>query len=300
MNIEDVIFIDCETARNQMELQDGTPDYDAWKYMMDRSKEKTEKSLEELYIESSALYPEFSRVVCISVGRVLNGKLTVTTYSDSDESVMLDHFTSDMNRVTKSKPKTVLCGHSVVGFDIPFIFKRCLANQIVPNVLFDTGGLKPWEVTALDTKLLWKGTSFYNSSLISVCLALNIPSPKSDITGAEVADIYYTEGDEGLLRICNYCERDVWAVANILLRLQFKPILENFESKTPSPKKEEGLIERISNTGSINLDDREEILRKAKGSKVDEKEKQIQIIKAALAIHKKDIPEELELDILRA
>jgi uncharacterized protein YprB with RNaseH-like and TPR domain len=40
-----------------------------------------------------------------------------------------------------------------------------------------------------------------------------IPTPKDDIDGSMVADIYYKEGD--IDRIIHYCEKDVLTLANV-------------------------------------------------------------------------------------
>ena len=47
---------------------------------------------------------------------------------------------------------------------------------------------------------------------------LGIPSPKEDIDGSMVRDVYYEEND--LKRIVQYCERDVVTVAQVFLRLR--------------------------------------------------------------------------------
>ena len=52
---------------------------------------------------------------------------------------------------------------------------------------------------------------------------LGIPSPKEDIDGSMVRDVYYEEND--LERIVHYCERDVITVAQIFLRLRNEELL---------------------------------------------------------------------------
>ena len=47
---------------------------------------------------------------------------------------------------------------------------------------------------------------------------LGIPSPKEDIDGSMVGDVYYEEND--LERIVHYCERDLITVAQVFLRLR--------------------------------------------------------------------------------
>ena len=53
---------------------------------------------------------------------------------------------------------------------------------------------------------------------------LGIPSPKEDIDGSMVRDVYYEEND--LERIVKYCERDVVTVAQVFLRLRNEGLLK--------------------------------------------------------------------------
>ena len=47
------------------------------------------------------------------------------------------------------------------------------------------------------------------------------PSPKTDIDGSQVAQVYYR--DNNLERIVRYCEQDVLAVAQVILRFGVIP-----------------------------------------------------------------------------
>ena len=58
---------------------------------------------------------------------------------------------------------------------------------------------------------------------------LGIPSPKEDIDGSMVRDVFYEEQD--LERILHYCERDVITVAQVFLRLRNDHLLEEEEIK---------------------------------------------------------------------
>ena len=53
---------------------------------------------------------------------------------------------------------------------------------------------------------------------------LKIPSPKDDIDGSQVCEVYYQEND--LERIVVYCEKDTVAVAQLLLRLFNFPLID--------------------------------------------------------------------------
>jgi hypothetical protein len=83
---------------------------------------------------------------------------------------------------------------------------------------------KPWEVPHIDTMELWKfGDYKHFSSMRLLTKVLQIPSPKDDIDGSEVAYVYYVEKD--IDRIITYCEKDVIAVAQILLRFRREDLL---------------------------------------------------------------------------
>ena len=56
---------------------------------------------------------------------------------------------------------------------------------------------------------------------------LGIPSPKEDIDGSQVRDVYYQEND--LDRIMEYRERDTVTVAQILRRLRNEPLIEEHQ-----------------------------------------------------------------------
>ena len=53
---------------------------------------------------------------------------------------------------------------------------------------------------------------------------LGIPSPKEDMDGSMVRDVYYEEGD--INRIVTYCELDVITLAQVFLRLRNEQLLQ--------------------------------------------------------------------------
>jgi len=63
-----------------------------------------------------------------------------------------------------------------------------------------------------------------STSLKLLARTLGIPSPKDDISGGQVGDVYWKE--KNLKRISVYCEKDVVTVANIILRFKGLPLLK--------------------------------------------------------------------------
>ena len=54
-----------------------------------------------------------------------------------------------------------------------------------------------------------------------------IPSPKDDMDGSDMASVYYVEND--LSRIVRYCEKDVITLTQIYLRLTLQPPISKNE-----------------------------------------------------------------------
>ena len=58
--------------------------------------------------------------------------------------------------------------------------------------------------------------NYISLKLLAFCLG--IPSPKDDISGKDVGNVYWNE--QGLERIKTYCQKDVITVAQIVLKLK--------------------------------------------------------------------------------
>ena len=86
-------------------------------------------------------------------------------------------------------------------------------------VAMQVAGKKPWELNFIDTMDLWKFGEYKNfTSLTLLTEILGISDPKDDMDGSQVAAVYYKE--KNLKRISRYCEKDVLAVAQVLLRIR--------------------------------------------------------------------------------
>lgn len=121
-----------------------------------------------------------------------------------------------------------MCGHNIKEFDLPFIARRMLINGVKIPIKLNLFGKKPWEVPHLDTMELWKFGDFKHfTSLQLLTKILDISSPKDDIDGAGVFKVYYEE--HNIPKIVTYCEKDVVAVAQVLLRFRGERLLENVE-----------------------------------------------------------------------
>ena len=225
---EDILFIDIETVPQKAGFGELPEHFQKlWDkksvYFRDEN-----QAAADVY-ERAGIYAEFGRIVCISAGVIIqkNGErfYRVKSFHDSDEKKLLSVF-NDMIEKFTSNPAKKLCVHNGLEFDYPYIARRTLINGLrIPRIL-DVSGAKPWEIKdrLLDTLQMWKFGDYKNyTSLDLLCAVFNIPTPKDDIDGSQVAQVYYMEGD--LDRIIHYCEKDTLALANLMLRYKGEPII---------------------------------------------------------------------------
>jgi|TARA_B110000902_G_scaffold89605_1_gene106518 uncharacterized protein YprB with RNaseH-like and TPR domain len=231
VQLEKVLFLDIETVPQVYEfdkLEEKTQELFESKT---RFMQNAEKSYEQLYADRGGIYAEFGKIVCISVGYVKQtstGKqIRMMSYYHDDEEILLKQFKGLLDEHYNS-PYSILCGHNAKEFDFPYICRRMLINGIgLPNVL-NIAGKKPWEIAHLDTMELWKFGDFKAyTSLALLCHVFNIPTPKDDISGADVARVYFEDKD--LDRIKVYCEKDVVALIQLFVKMRGDELIDESE-----------------------------------------------------------------------
>lgn len=229
INLEHILFLDIETV----------PLFDDFKKLDDTSKvlweqktqyqRKDDFTPEEFY-DRAGIWAEFGKIICISVGYFkMKGDIRnfrVTSFYGEEIKILNDFKT--LLETHFNKPQHVLCAHNGKEFDFPYIARRMIINKINIPFKLNLFGKKPWEVPHLDTLELWKFGDYKTfTSLKLMAHVLEIPSPKDDIDGSQVRDVFYEEKD--LDRIIQYCEKDTITVAQIFLRLRNEEILDESE-----------------------------------------------------------------------
>lgn len=228
LSAEDILFIDIETAPQKAEFSD-LPEHYQQLWDKKSSYFRTEEQQASDVYERAGIYAEFGKIICISAGLIIqkNGEryYRVKSFHDAEEKKLLISFNDMLEKFT-SNPGKKLCAHNGLEFDYPYIARRTLINGLrIPKIL-DISGAKPWEIKdrLMDTLQMWKFGDYKNyTSLDLLCAVFNIPTPKDDIDGSQVAHVYYQEGD--LDRIIRYCEKDTLALANLMLRFKCEPII---------------------------------------------------------------------------
>lgn len=221
-----ILFLDIETVGISSNYDNLKKDYPELSYQFEnyidwfqkRFPEDTGKPIEEIFVNRAALVPEFSKIVCVSVGFVdPKGEVKKQTFFNSNETQLLTDVNTLLNRVDKLG--FILCGHNLKNFDIPVLAKRMLINGILPSSILPSYDTKPWEIKAIDTKEIWQYGQFGAiSSLELMCISLGVESSKNmEVTGNKVHNSFWNENK--YQEIQDYCEKDVEVLINVVTKL---------------------------------------------------------------------------------
>lgn len=235
MSLQNITFIDIETvpeySKNNLDERADGEFYEVPLLFEKKFIRQIEESAEtgiDFYHKTAGLYAEFGKVVCVSIGKIgeKTSKFYIKTMVGKDEKKILTDFALALNNTF------ILCGHNAKNFDLPFLYRRYIINGLpVPGVL-NVAGKKPWDIPHLDTMELWSHMQYkYTCSLDLLAHVLGLPSPKKDMDGSQVGEVYYSmfdvkgelhfDKEESVLkRIGGYCANDVLTTAMVLAKLK--------------------------------------------------------------------------------
>jgi DNA polymerase elongation subunit (family B) len=219
VDLQQVLVLDIETVPQYANASEMPP------HLLELWAQKTQyqrrdgETPEDFY-HRAGIWAEFGKIICISFGiYVRKGDdyaFRIKSFAADDEKELLIDFIEFLN---KQPAELLLCAHNGKEFDFPYLCRRMLIHGLgIPRQL-QIAGKKPWEVNHLDTMELWKFGDFKNYTSLNLLAAIfDIPTPKDDISGADVHWVYWQEHD--LERIKTYCQKDVLTTAQILLKFK--------------------------------------------------------------------------------
>lgn len=220
IKLSNVLFLDVETAPivyNYKKLDANTRKLWDAKFRFQQA-----ETPEEQY-KKAGIYAEFAKVICISVGFFNEETFRIKSFFGHDEKQILLEFAQLLNKHYNRK-EHLLCAHNGKEFDFPFLCRRMLVNGVKLPKTLNIAGKKPWEINHLDTMELWKFGDYKSfTSLNLLANVFNIPTPKDDIDGSDVARVYWEENN--LERIVTYCQKDVITVAQLILKFRGEELI---------------------------------------------------------------------------
>jgi len=224
LDLSQVMVLDIETVPQYASFQEVPPHFQELWEQKTHYQRNGDQSAEDFY-DRAGIMAEFGKIICISLGIFYleenTHKLRIKSFSGHDEHLILSEFAALLYKQT---PNLMFCAHNGKEFDFPYLCRRLLINQIEIPAQLELSGRKPWEVNHIDTMELWKfGDYKHFTSLNLLAAILDIPTPKDDINGSQVKQVYYEE--KNLPRIVTYCQKDVITTAQVLLKFKGMDII---------------------------------------------------------------------------
>ncbi|MCR9152926.1 MAG: 3'-5' exonuclease [Croceimicrobium sp.] len=225
--IQQILFLDIETVSAHSDFEQMDAEWQELWNLKTRF-QRQDESPEEFYPKRAGILAEFGKVVCISCAFISNQnghwELRMKSFSGEDEAALLLDFANLLERL----PNFRLCAHNGKEFDFPYLSRRMISLGIKLPGQLNNAGKKPWEVPHIDTMELWKFGDYKSFTSLRLLAALfNIPTPKDDIDGSMVGDVYWKENDLNRIRV--YCEKDVLTLVKVFLKISQSDVPADME-----------------------------------------------------------------------
>lgn len=197
------------TAPAQYKKQDSI---DAW------LAENREAEAEAAWLKTS-FDGGLGHVVCI--GFAINDgpaqSFSVADYTSREEEAKnLGAFFAELLRVGGGAQ---LIGHNIIGFDIPFLWKRAMVLGVKPPMCFPRAP-KPWSELVADTMLMWDSQQRAGGSMDRICRLMGIPG-KGGMDGSKV---WPAVAEDRIDDVAAYCRDDVDRTRAMYRRMTFEDL----------------------------------------------------------------------------
>lgn len=222
-DIEKIYFLDIETVSLFPEFNSMDKDYkDLWIAKAQNIPEVNGLRADPVKdFSRSGIYAEFGRVVSISIGCIRGEKYVIHTFSHDNEKVLLEDFSKTMGPHLSSGIY-ILCGHNLKEFDIPFLCRRMIVNQVEIPLVMDLRGSRPSANPHLDTLDLWKFGDFkHYTPLNLLAKTLGVKFPGVENPGIRIHGLFWGERNwEEIIRIN---QSNLLTASRIYLRMTQNP-----------------------------------------------------------------------------
>ena len=141
----------------------------------------------------------------------------VADNSPAEERHALESFFGHLTDAHSVTDRPVFIGHNSNGFDIPFVWKRCIVLGVKPPIWFPRDP-KPWGDSTFDTMIAWNGPGARaGGSMDRICKILGIPG-KGGMDGSQVWPMFQAGRID---EIADYCRADVERTRAMFQRMTF-------------------------------------------------------------------------------
>lgn len=159
--------------------------------------EAKKKEAKQKQIDEMALNSLFGVVCCICVYGGESFKIKIT----GTEDVILRYFFANFLKTKEEKIIT----YNGINFDIPFIYKRAIINNIIPTIPLSNWIKRYSTFPHCDIMQVWSNWGYKNESLNTMANVL-LGEEKKDIDFRKFPEMVLTE--DGRNEIAEYCMKD--------------------------------------------------------------------------------------------
>lgn len=203
------LFFDIETLPAPEEKKEVAQTITLKKLLQrDKKLKITNKTKDQAYLDS-AISGDFGRIFCIGYAQ---DAVEVKIISGSEIEILTEWWKVAENA-------DLFIGHNILDFDLRFIFKRSIVNDIKPcakhlNLSFARYRNFP----IYDTMREWEKWSSSYISLDALSKILDLPTSKDNIDGSQVYK-FYKKGKHD--EIYEYCKKDVILTRQVYNKMTF-------------------------------------------------------------------------------
>lgn len=122
----------------------------------------------------------------------------------------------------ESMRRPLIVGHNHTGFDLRFIFQRCVILGVKPPLWLPTNP-RPWDTESVyDTMVQWVGPKGY-ARMDDICAALGIAGKGSELEGEDIdgSKVWDFVRNGEIAKVAKYCNGDVERTRAIYRRMNF-------------------------------------------------------------------------------
>lgn len=242
-SIYEMLFFNVKTVLINPSIKDleieNKPLYDRWKYISEskyNAEIVDEKHAQEIYEKNAPYYAEYTKIVAITYATLYSENGTLKRYFkkivNDNEFVVIEHFFDVLHHLSSegvtSQPQyfPMLCGHNIIGFDIPVLIKRFLVyrnkfetNKKIPLILKRSLSVKPWESGVIDTINVWKFNGYDNTSLMLIADFLGLKKTVDLLPLNELSKYYWNNFKEKPDETLDYISLQSATQTNLVIQL---------------------------------------------------------------------------------
>lgn len=203
------LFFDIETIPASDDLKVLAVD------VLKRRKENVDKTDAEVY-ENSTFEGTLGRICCIGIIKENYKGIIQKEVFKGREKTILENFWKTSEDVDR------FIGHNIWAFDLPFIYKRSIINQVRPRNL---NFARYRNMPIYDTMCEWELWNFgARQRLDTLAKVMELPTSKDEMDGSMVWQ-YYQDGR--IDDIAKYCMKDVELSRKIYYKMTFENLPED-------------------------------------------------------------------------